>query len=88
MVKHEVLPRHQEAEAKFKRDSNLRPVKTKLDSLLSDKDLKPWLTVDEQGQPFCSCCQAFLRGGKKDLLRHAKTEKHLKYLINPNREYF
>lgn len=87
LIKHQVLPRHQDAESQFKKSASLQPVKTKMDMLLEDKDLKPWFTVDSQGQPFCSCCQAYLRGGKKDLMRHAKTEKHLKFLLHPNREY-
>lgn len=83
LVQHSIQSKHQEIEAKFK--SSTTP--TKLDLLLEDEDLRSWFTVDEHGQPFCSCCQAYLRGGKKDLLRHAKTEKHLKFLITPNSEY-
>ncbi|KAL5273473.1 hypothetical protein ACFFRR_000297 [Megaselia abdita] len=84
-IQHLILSRSPNLE-QFKRNSNpLRHVKTKLDLLLEDNDLKPWFTV-ESGQPFCSCCQAFLRGGKKDLMRHAKTEKHLKFLITPNKQ--
>lgn len=87
LIRHTVFPRHQEAEAQFKKNATLTPAKTKLNVLLEDNDLKSWFTLDEHGNPFCSCCQAFLRGGKKDLLRHAKTEKHLKFLISPNSEY-
>lgn len=85
VLKHIVVPKHNSA---FKRHVLMGPAKSKIELLLEDEDLKPWFTVDEQGRPFCSPCQAFLRGGKKDLLRHSKTEKHLKFMISPNRKYF
>lgn len=83
VLKHIVVPKHNSA---FKKHVLMGPAKSKIELLLEDEDLKPWFTVDHQGRPFCSCCQAFLRGGKKDLLRHSKTEKHMKYLVCPNRK--